>query len=226
MSNSAASALAAPVTMFLRNSLWPGASMMTYWRRAVRNQICAVSIVMFWSRSACKASIRLAHSKGTPRRCAMAWSCSTLPWASAPASCSSRPTNVDLPWSTWPTITIRSCSLGAVAAGGAASPVSWPLSGSAGGFKVIRHFPRRNPGPTGPPEHSAFRTPHSAFGPFVIAHIYPSRLSFSKASSLSWSWARPERSGVRVRRSSSMIWRTVRAVDLTGSVQGAQPRLR
>ena len=34
----------------------------------VRNQIWAVSMVMFWSRSAWRASIRLAHSKGTPRR--------------------------------------------------------------------------------------------------------------------------------------------------------------
>ena len=35
------------VTMFLTNSLWPGASMRTYSRLLVRNQICAVSIVMF-----------------------------------------------------------------------------------------------------------------------------------------------------------------------------------
>ena len=44
--------------------------MMTYCRFGVRNQICAVSMVMFWSRSACRASIRFAHSKGMPRRSA------------------------------------------------------------------------------------------------------------------------------------------------------------
>ena len=54
MMMSAASARAAPVTMFLTNSLWPGASMMTYSRFWVRNQIWLVSMVMFWSRSACR----------------------------------------------------------------------------------------------------------------------------------------------------------------------------
>src|ERR1039458_3345885 len=72
-------------------------------------------MLMFWSRSACKASIRLAHSKGTPRRWAARWSCSKRPSGSEPVSWKSRPTNVDLPWSTWPRMTILSCS---VAAGG------------------------------------------------------------------------------------------------------------
>ena len=45
--------------------------MMTYCRLAVWNQICAVSMVMFWSRSDWRASMRLAHSKGTPRRSAI-----------------------------------------------------------------------------------------------------------------------------------------------------------
>ena len=57
-------------------------------------------------------------------------------------------------------------------------------------------------------------------------HIYPSRRSFSKASSLSLSWARPERSEVLVWRSSAMISLTVWACDLIGKVHGAQPRLR
>src|ERR1035437_6858514 len=73
-------------------------------------------MLIFWSRSACNASIRFAHSKGIPRRCAACWSCSSLPSGSEPVSCKSRPTNVDLPWSTWPRMTILSCS---AAAGGA-----------------------------------------------------------------------------------------------------------
>ena len=60
--------------------------MMTYWRLVVWNQICAVSMVMFWSRSDWRASMRLAHSKGTPRRSATAWSCSSLPSGSEPVS--------------------------------------------------------------------------------------------------------------------------------------------
>ena len=60
--------------------------MMTYSRFWVRNQIWLVSMVMFWSRSACSASIRLANSNGTPRRCAIATSCSYLPSGSEPVS--------------------------------------------------------------------------------------------------------------------------------------------
>src|SRR6185436_3152096 len=70
-------------------------------------------MVMFWSRSDGRASMRFAHSKGTPRRSAISWSCSSLPSGSEPVSWNSRPTNVDLPWSTWPTMTILSCSEGA-----------------------------------------------------------------------------------------------------------------
>src|SRR5688572_4309280 len=69
-------------------------------------------MVMFWSRSDWRASMRLAHSKGTPRRSAISWSCSSLPSGSEPVSWNSRPTSVDLPWSTWPTMTILSCSVG------------------------------------------------------------------------------------------------------------------
>ena len=57
-------------------------------------------------------------------------------------------------------------------------------------------------------------------------YMYPSRRSFSKASSLSLSCARPERSEVRVRRNSWITSATVRALDLMGKVQGAQPMLR
>src|SRR5580698_2723633 len=71
-------------------------------------------MVMFWSRSDWRASMRLAHSKGTPRRLATASNCSSLPSGSEPVSCRRRPTKVDLPWSTWPTMTIFNCSLGAV----------------------------------------------------------------------------------------------------------------
>src|SRR5580765_724536 len=67
---------------------------------------------MFWSRSDCRASIRFAHSNGTPRRSAIFCNCSNLPSGSEPVSWKSRPTNVDFPWSTWPTMTILSCSVG------------------------------------------------------------------------------------------------------------------
>src|SRR5215470_11662198 len=68
-------------------------------------------MVMFWSRSDWSASMRLAHSKGTPRRSAIFCNCSSLPSGSDPVSWRRRPTNVDLPWSTWPTMTILSCSV-------------------------------------------------------------------------------------------------------------------
>src|SRR2546421_976492 len=42
-----------------------------------------------------------------PRRALTALSASSLPSGSSPASCSRRPIRVDLPWSTWPTMTIR-----------------------------------------------------------------------------------------------------------------------
>jgi hypothetical protein len=52
--------------MFLRNSLWPGASMMTYGRRALLKKLWAVSMVTFWTRSSSRASVRNANSKGRP----------------------------------------------------------------------------------------------------------------------------------------------------------------
>src|SRR5919199_2080918 len=52
--------------------------------------------------------MRKAHSNGMPRRSDMARIASTLPSGKAPVSCSRRPTSVDLPWSTWPTMTILS----------------------------------------------------------------------------------------------------------------------
>src|SRR5690349_13109948 len=52
--------------------------------------------------------MRKAHSNGMPRRSDMARIDSTLPSGSVPVSCSRRPTSVDLPWSTWPTMTILS----------------------------------------------------------------------------------------------------------------------
>jgi hypothetical protein len=48
--------------MFFRNSLWPGASMMTSRRLGVWKKICVVSMVMPWSRYACSASRRNDHS--------------------------------------------------------------------------------------------------------------------------------------------------------------------
>jgi len=57
----------------------------------------AVSMVMFWSRSDCSASIKLAHSNGTPRLAATCCSCSSLPSGNEPVSLNNLPTNVDLP---------------------------------------------------------------------------------------------------------------------------------
>src|SRR5918996_1779080 len=61
---------------------------------------------MPWSRSACSASIRKAHSNGMPRRSQVALMVSNLPSGREPVSWNRRPTRVDLPWSTWPTMTI------------------------------------------------------------------------------------------------------------------------
>src|SRR6185437_7083169 len=44
-----------------------------------------------------------------PRRALTAFSISSLPSGRLPVSCSRRPTSVDLPWSTWPTMTMRTC---------------------------------------------------------------------------------------------------------------------
>ena len=65
--------------------------------RGLCNQICAVSMVMPWSRSDWKASIRKAHSNGMPRRSHIALMASSLPSGSEPVSWNRRPTSVDLP---------------------------------------------------------------------------------------------------------------------------------
>src|SRR5947207_3136779 len=65
-----------------------------------------------------------------------------------------------------------------------------------------------------------------SFNHMNLRYMYPSRRSFSNASSLSLSCARPDRSAVRVCRNSSTISRTLFAFDLIGEVHGAQPRLR
>src|SRR5713226_6131179 len=69
-------------------------------------------MLMPWSRSACSASIRKAHSKGIPRRADICRIASNLPSGSEPVSCMRRPTIVDLPWSTWPTTTILTLGRG------------------------------------------------------------------------------------------------------------------
>src|SRR5712672_4472966 len=109
MIKSAPSACEAPVIMLRRNSAWPGASIRTTSRDLVRKRICVVSMVMPWSRSVCSASSRNDHSNGMPRRALTALSISSLPSGRLPVSCSNRPTSVDLPWSTWPTMTMRTC---------------------------------------------------------------------------------------------------------------------
>ena len=107
MINTAPSACEAPVIMLRKNSAWPGASISTTSRERVRKRIWVVSMVMPWSRSVCSASSRNDHSNGMPRRALTAFSISSLPSGRLPVSCSSRPTKVDLPWSTWPTMTMR-----------------------------------------------------------------------------------------------------------------------
>src|SRR5207245_1356194 len=62
----AASALDAPVIMFFKNSLCPGASMMAYWRRGVRKGISVVSIVTFCFCSSRSASSKKANSNPIP----------------------------------------------------------------------------------------------------------------------------------------------------------------
>ena len=66
--------------MFLRNSRWPGASMITYVAlEACLNQIWVVSMVTAWSRSAWKASRTKDHSIAMPRARRTAFSSSNLP---------------------------------------------------------------------------------------------------------------------------------------------------
>src|SRR5262252_5074082 len=55
---------------------------------------------------------------------------------------------------------------------------------------------------------------------------YPATRNRSKASSASWSMARPARSGVRVVSSSAMIASIERACDGTGNVMSASPSER
>src|SRR5258708_39511705 len=93
--------------MLRRNSAWPGASMRTKSRDGVRNRIWLVSRVMPWSRSVCSASSRNDHSNGRPRRALTALRDSNLPSGRLPVSYNSRPIKVDLPWSTCPTMTMR-----------------------------------------------------------------------------------------------------------------------
>jgi len=62
---------------------------------------------MPWSRSVCSASSRNDHSNGMPRRALTALRDSSLPSGRLPVSCRSRPIKVDLPWSTCPTMTMR-----------------------------------------------------------------------------------------------------------------------
>ncbi|MGY4327673.1 hypothetical protein ACVWWG_002090 [Bradyrhizobium sp. LB7.2] len=107
MISTAPSACEAPVIMLRKNSAWPGASISTMSRELVRKRICVVSMVMPWSRSVWSASSRNDHSNGMPRRALTALSISSLPSGRLPVSCSRRPTSVDLPWSTWPTMTMR-----------------------------------------------------------------------------------------------------------------------
>src|SRR4029077_6812567 len=109
MISTAPSACEAPVIMLRRNSAWPGASISTMSRELVGKRIWGVSMVMPWSRSVCSASRRNDHSNGMPRRALTAFSISNLPSGRLPVSCNRRTTSVDLPWSTWPTMTMRTC---------------------------------------------------------------------------------------------------------------------
>src|SRR6266851_2342231 len=57
-------------------------------------------------------------------------------------------------------------------------------------------------------------------------HMYPPASRRSKASSASWSWARPARSAIRVPASSAMMSSTLAAALAMVPVQGAQPSER
>src|SRR4051812_33643564 len=73
-------------------------------------------MVMPWSCSSDSASSRKAYSNGLPVRWHSRRTASSLPVGSEPVSASRRPTRVDLPWSTWPTMTMfiasRDCAAG------------------------------------------------------------------------------------------------------------------
>ena len=97
ITSNAASASAAPVTMFLRNSRWPGASTITQSRLSVRKRMRETSMVTPWSRSACRASSRNAHSTPRPRRSLARRTAAIRSSETAPVSCSRRPIRVDLP---------------------------------------------------------------------------------------------------------------------------------
>ena len=93
----AASALDAPVIMFFKNSLWPGASMITYCRsrRAKRNlrRIDGDVLLLLLEQSIEKKSILEFH----PLRRAGLLDLSIFPSGNESVSCRIRPINVDFP---------------------------------------------------------------------------------------------------------------------------------
>src|SRR3712207_3475891 len=80
---------------------------------------------MPWSRSTCSLSSRKENSRSRPRLAETARNCAIRDAGTAPVSCSSRPTKVDLPWSTWPTTTMGNARSPAPAEGGDRSKPSF-----------------------------------------------------------------------------------------------------
>ena len=97
ISRMASSAAAAPVTIFLINSRWPGASIISKDCPLYRKPIRVVSIVMFWACSSRKASRRKAYSKGIPSSREAFSAASNLPSGKEPVSARSLPIRVDFP---------------------------------------------------------------------------------------------------------------------------------
>ncbi len=157
--------------------------MMTYCRFLVWNQICAVSMVMFWSRSDCSASIRLAHSNGTPRRSAILLELLELAFGQR-AGVMKQPADK------------RGLAVVHVA-----DDDDFELFGGCGTVAIGVHI--------------VHEISHVAVAPEFLESVF-AFLVLRAAGALG---------GFGV-RSSSMISRTVLALDLIGNVQGEQPRLR
>ena len=158
-------------------------------------------MVMFWSRSAWSASIRLAHSKGMPRRRAMALELLELAVRQGAG------------------VVEQPADQGGLAVVHVADDHDLELFGRAGAVGA-RRWSRSGCWTAG------FVMAADRRVGWTPSHMYPSRRSFSKASSLSWSCARPERS--EVLRGAQFLDDLAHGagVGLDRDVHGAQPRLR
>lgn len=104
--STAASAILAPLIMLGTKSRWPGASMSVNALRVVSNASRATSIVTPLLRSSSVASrAQACANDALPARCEARSFAFAVLSETTPSSCKSRPINVDLPASTWPTTT-------------------------------------------------------------------------------------------------------------------------